>query len=136
METLEFLSNSQVIINCSYTSMPNGSMICVSPETCLKVDGTKVSELVHIENLVEYPNWKLFGPSENPCFTLIFTGLPKDCEYFELDIDLTLYPVTRILRVSEDELEVKTDEENGVGGITISNMERINTDVYNVDILC
>ncbi len=41
------------------------------------------SELVHIENIVYYPNWQLCPGGKGAQFTLVFSGLPKSCTTFD-----------------------------------------------------
>lgn len=41
------------------------------------------SDLVHIENIVYYPNWQICPGGKSSQFTLIFSGLPKSCEIFD-----------------------------------------------------
>ncbi len=103
----------QVIIHCRYTcSSPYGMNIRIWPSTYLIArDIAHKSELVHVENIPLAPAWMVVPQGASNQFSLIFTGLPKECQKFDL-------------------VEVIPQE----GGFFISNIERNGLDVYEVEI--
>ena len=103
----------QVIIHCRYTcSNPFGMNIRIWPSTYLVAKNiAHKSELVHAENIPFAPEWKIVEPGESNQFSLIFTGLPKDCQRFDL-------------------IEVIPQ----AGGFFVSDIERNDLDIYTVEI--
>lgn len=76
---------SQVIVHCSFYSGPEGNNIRIWPTTYLIVrEHLHKSKLVHAEGIPFAPEWKEIQPGVTYNFTLIFTGLPKDCQKFDL----------------------------------------------------
>jgi len=77
---------SQVIVHCIYNSSNRPWMrIRVQPTTYLyDKDSSHRSELVHVENIVMAPDWQYVPQSGEAFFSLIFSGLPKSCNVFDL----------------------------------------------------
>jgi hypothetical protein len=102
----------QVIVHCHYTcTNPYGMYIRIWPSTYLIAkDVRHRSELVHAENIPFAPEWTAVPPGTSSQFTLVFTGLPKDCQHFDL-------------------VEVIPQE----GGFYVADIERNEMDVYEVE---
>lgn len=101
----------QVIVHCHFTcTHPYGMYIRVWPSTYLIAkDILHRSELVHAENIPFAPDWINVPPGTTTQFTLIFTGLPKDCQRFDM-------------------VEMIPQE----GGFFVADIERNEMDVYEV----
>jgi hypothetical protein len=112
----EILSQIQeeqvVIVHCSYSS-PIDSGIRIWNSTVLidKASGDR-STMHHAENITIAPTWTLVPAGRRYQFTLIFSPLPKSCEFFDFLED-----------ISE------------AGGFHIQNIKRNKSDVYNVKII-
>ena len=64
--------------------MPWPIGIRIWPTTYLYDNGSDhVSEMVHVENIVQAPEWQEVEPMKETYFTLIFSGLPKGCTSFD-----------------------------------------------------
>ncbi len=102
----------QVIVHCHYScTNPYGMYIRIWPSTYLIArDVQHRSELVHAENIPLAPEWMPVAPGTKSQFTLIFSGLPKDCQRFDL-------------------AEIIPQE----GGFFVADIERNNLDVYEVE---
>lgn len=103
----------QVIVHCCFPASPFwGNLIRIWKSTFLidTVSGSK-SALIHNENISLYPYWTEVEPMKDYWFTLVFTGLPKDCTQFNL-----------------------VEEIPQEGGFFIQNIKRNATDVYRVKI--
>ncbi|MBK9105761.1 MAG: hypothetical protein IPL92_14630 [Saprospiraceae bacterium] len=102
----------QVIVHCHYTcTNPYGMYIRIWPSTYLIArDVAHRSELVHAENIPLAPDWMAVPPGAKSQFTLIFSGLPKDCQRFDL-------------------AEIIPQE----GGFFVADIERNEMDVYEVE---
>jgi len=62
-----------------------GTGIRIWPTTYLfPHDSDHRSELVHAENITLYPQWQYVSPGGSKYFTLIFSGLPRDCATFDM----------------------------------------------------
>jgi len=75
----------QVVIHFTVDN-PSGqdSYIRIWPTTYLyDQHSSHNSELVHIENIVYYPDWQLCPGGSGTQFTLVFSGLPKSCRTFD-----------------------------------------------------
>ena len=101
---------SLVIIHCTYTGSYISDRIRIWKTTflCPKDSETR-SQLVHVENISLYPKWTTVPIGKPTIFTLVFTGLPKQCKMFDL-------------------LEIIPEP----AGFMIRNIPRNNTDVYNI----
>jgi hypothetical protein len=108
----ETAEEKQVIVHCHYTcTNPFGMYIRIWPSTFLIArDVQHRSELVHAENIPFAPDWMSVNPGVKNQFTLFFTGLPKDCQRFDL-----------------------VEEIPQEGGFFVSNIERNEMDVYEVE---
>lgn len=108
----QFKEESQVIIHCSCTGTMHGDKIRIWKSTFLYVKDSKhKSKSVYVENITMYPTWIYVDKGQTVNFTLIFTGLPKDCKQFDL-----------IENIPEP------------GGFIIKDIERNNADVYLLDL--
>ena len=102
---------SQVIVHCKYKGESDYDQIRIWKSTFLYPNGSaEVSELVHHENIALYPDWSVVEMNQTLNFTLIFTGLPKDCVVFDL-----------IEKIPEP------------GGFEVKNIPRNNSDVYYIE---
>jgi len=109
----ETLEEKQVIVHCCFPASPYlGNLIRIWQSTFLIDEniGHK-SALVHAENISIFPYWTEVPPMKDFWFTLVFTGLPKDCKSFHLK-------------------EMIPEE----GGFFVQNIKRNSTDVYRVKI--
>ena len=112
----EILSQVQeegtVIIHCVYNSIFGGSIrIWKSTFLVAKPSGER-SRLLHAENITFAPVWTPTPAGGSFRFTLIFSGLPKSCEFFDLLEDIP-----------------------EAGGFFIQNIKRNKDDVYQVNIM-
>lgn len=75
----------QVVIHFTIINSSNqDTLIRIWPTTYLyDLNSAHKSDLVHIENIVYYPNWQVCPGGQNAHFTLVFTGLPKSCRTFD-----------------------------------------------------
>ena len=104
---------SQVTIHFKYTGSMWGDKIRIWKSTFLHAKGSSHrSSLVHVENISVHPTWTHVSAGETINFTLIFSGLPKDCEYFDLIEDIP-----------------------EPGGFVINDIKRNNSDVYHFTML-
>jgi hypothetical protein len=100
-----------VIVHCSYHAEIEGAVrIWNSTYLIDKASGER-SHLHHAENITIAPLWTLVSAGKTFRFTLIFSPLPKSCEFFNLFEDI---PES--------------------GGFFIQNIKRNKSDVYNVTI--
>ena len=101
-----FQEEKQVIIHC-FCNCPTAR---IWKTTYLIPKGTgRRSELIHAHGITMYPIWTNVGGDLN--FTLIFTGLPKECRYFDF-----------VEQIPEP------------GGWIIKNIPRIKTDIYHLNL--
>ena len=104
---------SQVTIHFKYTGSMWGNKIRIWKSTFLHAKGSSHrSSLVHVENISVHPTWTHVSAGETINFTLIFSGLPKDCESFDLIEDIP-----------------------EPGGFIINDIKRNNSDVYHFTML-
>ncbi|MGA1331466.1 MAG: transposase [Bacteroidia bacterium] len=104
---------SQVTIHFKYTGSMWGTKVRIWKSTFLHAKGSSHrSSLVHVENISVHPTWTHVSAGETINFTLIFSGLPKDCEYFDLIEDIP-----------------------EPGGFIINDIKRNNSDVYHFTML-
>ena len=103
----------QVIVHCCFPASPSADMLVrIWPSTFLIVDSlSHRSSLIHHENISLYPYWTEVPPMKDFWFTLVFSGLPKECKSFDL-------------------IEIIPQE----GGFNVQNIKRNGTDVYKVKI--
>jgi hypothetical protein len=76
----------QTIVHCNYKSHPYlQESIRIWSSTYLKPKGsTEVYRLLNAFNITFYPDWTSIRTNANHHFTLIFEGLPNDCNVFDL----------------------------------------------------
>ncbi|MBS1549873.1 MAG: hypothetical protein JSS94_08430 [Bacteroidetes bacterium] len=107
------LEEKQVIVHCLFPATPFwGNLIRIWPTTILEdpLLGHECT-LIHAENISYFPHWTEVPPMKDFWFTLVFTGLPKDCKQFNLK-------------------EVIPED----GGFFVPNIQRNATDIYRVKI--
>ena len=105
------MEEKQVIVHCCYpASFFEGNLIRIWQSTFL-IDNTiqHKSHLIHHENISLYPYWTEVPPMKDYWFTLVFSGLPKECTSFDLK-------------------EIIPQE----GGFFIQNIKRNASDVYRI----
>ena len=76
----------QVVVHCSLAFDASQTLLRIWPSTVLlpRVGGP-VAKLRHAINIAIHPTWLLVRAHQSPYqFTLIFEGLPKDCDAFDL----------------------------------------------------
>lgn len=103
----------QVIVHCCFPASPFwGNLIRIWNTTYL-IDGTSGnrSKLIHAENISIYPNWTPVPFMRDFWFTLVFSGLPKDCKSFDFK-------------------EVIPEE----GGFFVKSIKRNTSDIYRIKI--
>ncbi|MEI7526775.1 MAG: hypothetical protein WCJ95_20670 [Mariniphaga sp.] len=108
----EFLEEGMVIVHCSFDTL-YGMNIRIWSSTFLidKASGDR-SRMLHAENITIAPVWMEVPAGSTARFTLIFSPLPRSCEFFDLLEDI---PQS--------------------GGFFIQNIKRNKEDVYQVKIL-
>jgi hypothetical protein len=106
------LEDSHVYVHCYFNNTKEDMLIRIWKTTFLvdKASGTK-SQLLHAENISIAPVWTQVPIRQSYSFLLIFAGLPKGCQQFDL-----------------------IEEISQPGGFFIGNISRNQTDVYHVDI--
>ena len=103
---------AQVVVHCSIKGTRIIDRIRIWKTTFLYAhNSSHKSQLVHAENITMYPIWMNLANRETVTFTLIFTGLPKDCVRFDM-----------IENIPEP------------GGWIVKNIERNSSDVYSLDL--
>lgn len=103
---------AQVIVHCSFTGRFLGDKIRIWASTFLYTkDSSHKSKLILAENITMFPTWKHVAIGQTLNFTLLFSGLPKDCKAFDL-----------IENIPEP------------GGFAFLDIERNNSDVYSIEI--
>ncbi|MGV0996259.1 hypothetical protein [Empedobacter falsenii] len=85
----ELLTNieeeSQVIIHCSMTADEYANAARIWPSTfIIDNQSEKRCQLVFADGITMYPNWTYIEEGSSLNFTLIFNGLPKSCQSFDL----------------------------------------------------
>lgn len=103
----------QVIVHCCFPGTPATDMLIRIWSSTFLIDESLAhkSSLIHHENISLFPYWTEVPPMKDYWFTLIFSGLPKECTSFDLKEEIP--------------------EE---GGFWIKNIKRNGTDVYKVKI--
>lgn len=109
----EIQEEQQVIVHCCFPASPFlGNLIRIWHSTYLfDNQSDHKSSLIHAENITIYPNWTPVPFMRDFWFTLIFSGLPKDCKSFDLK-------------------EVIPEE----GGFFVESIKRNSSDIYRVKI--
>lgn len=103
----------QVIVHCCFPAAAQfGNLIRIWQSTFLIDESNRhKSKLIHAENITIFPFWTEVPPMKDYWFTLVFSGLPKDCKIFDLK-------------------EIIPEE----GGFFVQGIRRNETDVYRVKI--
>lgn len=103
----------QVIVHCCFPAQVTwGNLIRIWQSTFLiDEELNHKSHLIHAENISLFPYWTEVTPGKDFWFTLIFSGLPKECRNFDLK-------------------EIIPEE----GGFWVQKIKRNGTDVYRVKI--
>lgn len=103
----------QVIVHCCFPgTMFSDMLIRIWSSTFLLDESLHhKSTLIHHENISLFPYWTEVPPMKDYWFTLVFSGLPKECKTFDLKEE-----------IPED------------GGFWVKNIKRNTTDVYKVKI--
>ncbi len=110
----KFEEEKQVIVHCCFPATPFwGNLVRVWRSTYLidQNSGHK-SSLLFAENISFFPQWTIVPPMQDFWFTLIFSGLPKDCVSFDLKEmipEASGFYVQNIKRNSSDIYRVKID---------------------------
>jgi len=109
----EIQEEQQVIVHCCFPASPFlGNLIRIWHSTYLfDNQSDHKSRLIYAENITIYPNWTAVPFMKDFWFTLIFSGLPKDCKSFDLK-------------------EVIPEE----GGFFVESIKRNSSDIYRVKI--
>ena len=103
----------QVIVHCCFpATSSDDTLIRIWASTFLVDDriGHK-STLIHHENISIFPYWTDIPAFKDYWFTLVFSGLPKDCDSFDL-----------------------REEIPQEGGFVVKNIKRNSSDIYRVKI--
>lgn len=105
------LDDSFVYVHCHFNN-PSADMLIRIWRTTFLIDphGTTRSRLVHAENVSYAPQWTMI-PKGEFTFLLIFGGLPKSVQIFDL-----------------------VEEIPQPGGFVVRSIRRNETDVYHIDI--
>lgn len=103
----------QVVVHCRIIFHEDPTLMRIWPSTVLLPEiGMPASKLLHAINISLYPVWTYLTSEQSPHhFTLIFEGLPKECEVFDL-IESIPQP----------------------GGFRLTGIQRNEQDVYYVDL--
>lgn len=105
----QFEQEKQVIVHCCFqNNYTLGNLVRIWPSTFLedKFTGYR-SKLIFWENIAVFPYWTDIPPVKEYCFTLVFSGLPKECKVFDF--------VEEVMHGS---------------GFLVTDIERNETDVY------
>lgn len=109
----ELMNDSYVYVHCHFNNRWQDMLIRIWRTTFLIDRGSSTrSQLIHAENITYAPQWTLIPDKQPFSFLLIFTGLPKSCQRFDL-----------VEEISEP------------GGFFVKNIQRKESDVYHVDIV-
>lgn len=103
----------QVIVHCCFPASPFfGNLIRIWRSTYLFDNNSDhKSKLIHAENITIYPDWTPVPFMKDFWFTLVFSGLPKDCKSFDFQ-------------------EVIPEE----GGFFVKSIKRNASDIYKIKI--
>jgi len=82
-------TEKQVIVHCHFKSLPYDSYIRIWKTTYLRdKDSAHKSKLLTAHKITFFPIWMPVKSGRNAKFTLVFSGLPKDCNSFDLFEDI------------------------------------------------
>ncbi|WP_312768807.1 hypothetical protein [Epilithonimonas sp.] len=110
----EIVEEKQVILHCCYKSefFLEEKIRIWSSIYLVDRQSEHVSKLVHFENISLFPEWTDVPFGKEYWFTLVFSGLPKNCKVFDF---IELIPQNNgffqegIVRNSSDVYKIKLD---------------------------
>lgn len=105
----------QVIVHCCFPASPSlGNLIRIWNTTYLiDQNSSHKSKLIHAENISIFPYWTPVPFMKDFWFTLVFSGLPKDCTSFDFKEEIPEeggFFVKSIKRNSSDIYRIKISE--------------------------
>lgn len=105
----------QVIVHCCFPASPSlGNLIRIWNTTYLiDQNSPHKSKLIHAENISIFPNWTPVPFMKDFWFTLVFSGLPKDCKSFDFKEEIpeeSGFFVKSIKRNSTDIYRIKISD--------------------------
>ncbi|HEX2533863.1 MAG TPA: hypothetical protein VHK69_09015 [Chitinophagaceae bacterium] len=103
----EHLEERCTIVHCTLRYF---TLIRIWPTTYLIQENGTRKKLLHAFQIAPYPDWKFVGP--NHCFTLVFEGLDRGCQRFDLLEDIPEeggFSVPGIRRNGQDVYWVEVD---------------------------
>lgn len=108
------LEEKQVIVHCYFNCPSSKELLMRIWKSTFLVDNNSShkSQLLFFENISLYPEWTSVKAGSRFEFTLVFSGLPKECVSFDLHEDIP-----------------------AAGGFYIPSISRNKTDVYSVEIV-
>jgi hypothetical protein len=106
------LEDSYVYVHCYFPNAEKDMLVRIWKTTYLidRASGAR-SSLVHNENISLAPVWTQIADGTSYSFLLIFSALPKSCQYFDLVEDIPQ-----------------------PGGFFVESITRNQTDVYHIDL--
>ncbi len=108
----ELMDDSFVYVHCHFDNKWQDMLIRIWKTTFLIDPASSAhSSLIHAENISYAPQWTLIPDRQPFSFLLIFSGLPKSCERFDL-----------VETISEP------------GGFFVKDIRRNDRDVYHVQL--
>jgi hypothetical protein len=109
----ELMDDSYVYVHCHFQNHEHEVFIRIWSTTFL-IDSVSSarSQLIHAENITLAPQWTMIPGRQRYTFLLIFSGLPKSCQQFDL-----------------------LEEIAQPGGFHVKNISRNEKDVYHVDLV-
>jgi hypothetical protein len=108
----EVLQDSYVYVHCYFRNPGKDMLIRIWKSTyLLDTSSGSRSQLIHAENISIAPTWTQIPDGSTYSFLLIFAGLPKSCQLFDLVEDIAQ-----------------------PGGFYIEGIARNQTDVYHIDL--
>ena len=110
----KFEEEKQVIVHCCFqNNYTVGNLVRIWQSTYLvdKFTGFR-SQLLFWDKISIFPYWTDIPPVKEYCFTIIFSGLPKDCKVFDF-----------------------VEEIPQEGGFLVTDIERNESDVYTIKLI-
>lgn len=98
----------QVIVHGFCRAVAGGCTIRISPSTTHLYDchSGHRSELILFERISAFPKWIYIPPNTDYGFTLIFSGLPKSCKFFDLIEICPQGRGFRLLNITRNDMDV------------------------------
>lgn len=106
----QFEQEKQVIVHCCFqNNYTLGNLVRIWPSTFLedKFTGYR-SKLIFWENIAVFPYWMDIPPVKEYCFTLVFSGLPKECKFFDFVEEVTHGSGFLVTDIERNESDVYT----------------------------